>query len=141
MLSTDDIIAAARSQLGVSFKHQGRVDGKFLDCAGLAAIVAKRIGVEYNEWPGYGRIPYRGMLEFIMDSQPSLMRVYTMQPGDILLMRLAREPNHLAFYTGENIIHCYCMIGQVCEHRLDSVWRKRISGIYRFKDIGSVAAD
>jgi cell wall-associated NlpC family hydrolase len=130
---TARIIAAARSQTGVAFKHQGRNPGQFLDCAGLAAFVAQSIGVDYNEWPGYGRQPCNGLLESVLDRQPGIIRVSASQPGDMLLMRFGAEPQHLAFLTDINtIIHCYSTVGCVVEHRLDSVWVKRIARMYRF---------
>jgi len=131
----DAIIAAARSQIGVKFQHQGRVAGLALDCAGLAAYVAGQIGAEFNELPGYGRVPNNGLMESVLDGQPCLTRVYDRQPGDILLMRFSREPQHVAIFTGENIIHSYEAVGQVCEHRLDSVWEHRIVRIYRFNKV------
>jgi len=133
----DAIISAARSQIGVKFQHQGRVAGLALDCAGLAAYVAGQIGAEFNELPGYGRVPNNGLMESVLDGQPCLTRVYDRQPGDILLMRFSREPQHVAIFTGENIIHSYEAVGQVCEHRLDSVWERRIVRIYRFNGVGA----
>jgi len=140
----DDIINSARSQVGVKFMHQGRLAGQFLDCAGLVACVADQVGVEYNELPGYSRIPNNGILESVLDAQPCLTRVYDRQPGDILLMRFSKEPQHVAIFAGlsggcgyETMIHTYEAVEQVCEHRLDSVWARRIVRIYRFNDIQS----
>lgn len=128
------IIAAALSQVEIAkFRHQGRIPGQWLDCAGLIAYVADQIGADYNELPGYGRVPNNGLLESVLDNQPCLERVFDKQPGDILLMRFAKEPQHVAIFTGDTIIHSYEAVGKVCEHRLDSVWAKRIVRIYRFK--------
>lgn len=129
------IINRARSQIGVRFQHQGRCPGLALDCAGLAAYIAQSIGVEYNEWPGYGRTPHKGLLESVMNDQPCLEIVHDRKPGDILLMRFGHEPQHLAIFTGETIIHCYEAVGIVCEHILDQAWESRIVRIYRFKPI------
>lgn len=135
-LLSASIIAVARSQLNTPFKHQGRVPGLALDCAGLAAYVATELGMDFNEWPGYGRVPNNGLLQAVMDAQPCLEVVSSKQPGDILMMRVGREPQHLAVYTGDDtIIHAYEAVGKVCEHRLDSVWAKRIIRIYRFKGV------
>ncbi len=140
-LLSASIIAVARSQLGTPFKHQGRVPGLALDCAGLAAYVATELGVDFNEWPGYGRVPCNGLLQAVMDAQPCLEVVSSKQPGDILMMRVGREPQHLAVYTGDNtIIHAYEAVGKVCEHRLDHIWNKRIIRIYRFRSIPLTAS-
>ena len=134
-MTADEIINAARSQVGVKFMHQGRIAGYWLDCAGLVAFVATTIGAQYNEWYGYGRTPHNGLLELTLDSQPCLEVATVRQPGDILMMRFDTEPQHVAIFTGENIIHSYQSVGQVVEHRIDSKWAARIVKIYRFKGV------
>ena len=134
-MNAEEIIAAARSCLGTPFKHQGRIPGLALDCAGLVVAVAKSIGVECADVQGYSRSPSRGALESSMDTQPCFERVTDRQPGDVLLMRFTGEPQHLAIFTGENIIHSYMQAGKVCEHILDDVWANRIVRTYRFKGL------
>jgi len=131
-MTADDILAAARSQLGVKFRHQARVADQFLDCAGLVAYVATQLNVEFNEWPGYGRSPSQGLLQSVLDNQPCLDKVSDRQPGDVLLMRFGREPQHLAICAGATMIHSYEAVGQVCEHDLDALWISRITAVYRF---------
>ena len=46
-MSVEQILAAARAEIGTPFRHQGRVSGKALDCAGLICHVASVIGLEY----------------------------------------------------------------------------------------------
>lgn len=132
-MTADQIIGYARETLGTPFQHQGRLSGLALDCAGVAAHVATRLGVAFNEWPGYGRIPHEGLLEKVMDAQPCLVIVNDRQPGDVLLMTFERDPQHLAIYAGETIIHAYESVGRVVEHRLSNEWAKKIIKTYRFK--------
>jgi cell wall-associated NlpC family hydrolase len=136
-MTADDIIAAARSCLGTPFHHQGRIKGLALDCAGLAVSVAADLGIDYQDIQGYSRLPIRGLLQAALIDQPSLDRVETsaMAPGDILLMRFGRDPQHLAIYTGQTIIHSYASVGMVCEHDLDDEWRRRIVAVYRFRGL------
>ena len=134
-MTADDIIAAARACLGTPFVHQGRIPGVALDCAGLIVSVAGAVGAEYVDHSGYGRNPANGLLESVLDAQPFLERVFDRQPGDVLLMRFAGEPQHLAIFTGNNIIHSYESVGKVCEHRLADVWAARIVRTYRFKGV------
>ncbi|MBK7357570.1 NlpC/P60 family protein [Propionivibrio sp.] len=105
-MTADDIINAARACLGTPFRHQGRIPGVALDCAGLVVAVAKAIGADYNDVAGYGRTPYGGMLESCLCSQPGLdiSSKADRQPGDILLIRFSGDPQHLAIFTGETII-------------------------------------
>ena len=134
-MTSDDIINAAAAQIGTPFRHQGRLSGKCLDCAGLIVIIAHQLGFEYNELPGYGRIPYQGLLEAVLDSQPCLERVFEKQPGDILLIKFRTDPQHLAIFTGDTIIHSFSVVKKVCEHRFDRDWENRICRIYRFKGL------
>ncbi len=130
-----DIINAARECLDTPFKHQGRIVGKAMDCAGVIVHVAKRLGFDPIEPPAYGRAPHDGMLEFWADAQPYLERVKDMQAGDVLMMRFSKEPQHVGIFTGENIIHAYENIKKVCEHRLSDVWAARVVRVYRFNGL------
>ena len=132
-MTADDIIAAARACIGTPFRHQGRIPGVALDCAGLIVAVAESVGADYIDHPGYGRNPANGLLESVLDEQPFLERVFDRQPGDVLLMRFSGEPQHLAICAGDTLIHSYEAVGRVCEHRLASVWAARIVRTYRFK--------
>ena len=130
-----EIVAAARAELDTRFVHQGRISGVALDCAGLIVQVARSIGVSYTDVPAYGRSPHQGLLQATLDSNACIERVTDHQAGDILLMRFASEPQHLAICAGDTMIHSYLQVGKVCEHRLSAVWAARIVGVYRFKDV------
>lgn len=134
-LNTSDIIAYARECLGTPYLHQGRIVGLGLDCAGVIAHVAKRLGLKVLETQGYARTPSQGLIELAADSQDWLERVFEMQAGDVLMMRFTGDPQHVGIFTGENLIHSYLDIGRVVEHRLDTKWTARIMRIYRFKGI------
>lgn len=137
MIDPDRILAIARSYLKTPFRHQGRVPGHALDCAGLVISVAKELGVEHFDVAGYGPYPSGKALEANLDSQPCLQRIpiAERQPGDILLMRFSSDPQHLAIDAGENVIHSYELVGAAVEHRLSSSWRARIVRVYRFREI------
>lgn len=129
-IRADKIISAARECLGVPFRHQGRTMAGF-DCAGVLVHSLKKLGIDYQDQDGYSRNPQNGMLKKILDGQSKLIQVKTMQPGDILLMRITREPQHIAIFTGETIIHSYSTVGKVVEHRLSQEWKQRVKTIYR----------
>ncbi len=143
-MTRDDIISAARSEIGTPFRHQGRLSGKALDCAGLIIMVAKAIGAEYIDFTGYSRHPSDGLLESALDAQSCLDRVALadMQAGDVLLMRFNTDPQHLAIFAGhsaiyqaEGIIHAWLQARKVCEHVLTDEWRSRIVRVYRFAGV------
>ena len=142
-MSREDIVAAARALIGTPFAHQGRRPRIALACAGLVVAVADEIGIRVLDQQGYGRRPSNGMLQSAIDGQPCLLRVSPaeIQAGDVLLMRIALEPQHLAIFAGynpvcesETIIHAEIGAGKVCEHRLDDTWRSRIVRAYRFTE-------
>lgn len=134
-MTADDIIAASRETLGTPFRHQGRVLGLGLDCAGVVAHVADRLGLHYNAPTNYPRVPYHGLLEATLDAQPCLERVADMQPGDVLVMRFKADLQHLAIWTGTTMIHSYEDAGKCCEHGMDSAWRARLLRVYRFRGL------
>lgn len=137
-MNADAVISAARETVGTPFAHQGRIFCTALDCAGVAAHVATRLGIFFVDWPAYSRTPHGGLLELALDSQECLRRIPVIsdrRPGDILLMRLGRDPQHLAIFTGTTIIHAYQVIGRVCEHELSSEWIARIARVYRFRGV------
>lgn len=143
-MTSADIVAAARALIGTPFVHQGRRPRIELDCAGLVVAVANEVGVCVIDQQGYGRRPSGGMLQAALDGQMCLIRISSagMQAGDVLLMRVVRDPQHLAIFAGynpvcesETIIHAEIGAGKVCEHRLDETWRSRIVRVYRFTGV------
>lgn len=134
---TERILMAARECLGTPFRHQGRVPGVGLDCAGVAVHVARRLGLAVQDVSGYGPTPAHGQLEAALDRQPALRRVEPVdrRPGDLLVLHFGGDPQHLAVLTdGETIIHAYESVGICCEHRLSRAWASRIVRVYRFTE-------
>jgi len=143
-MSGNQILAAARAEIGTPFRHQGRVSGKALDCAGLVCHVASVIGLEYFDQQGYSRKPSQGLLESALDGQPCLVRVELddMQAGDVLLMKFNSDPQHLAIFAGwsdvyqsEGIIHAWLDAKKVAENVMTDEWRNRIVRVYRFRGV------
>lgn len=134
-MTPDAIIAAARECVGTPFIHQGRILNRALDCAGVAVHAARSVGLEVVEPAAYSRLPNAAMLEWWLNQQPFLGRATDMQPADLLLMRFTGEPQHLAVFTGDTIIHAYEAVGRVVEHRLDDKWLRRIVRVYRFRGL------
>lgn len=134
-MTATEILAAARACLGTPFLHQGRIPGVALDCAGLVVAVAAAIGADYIDQTGYGRLPIDNLLTAALDAQPCLERVADRRPGDVLVLRLGADPQHLAIAGADTLIHCWETVGSVCEHALDAKWAARIVRIYRFRGL------
>jgi cell wall-associated NlpC family hydrolase len=130
------VVLAARGMVGTPFRHQGRVPGEALDCAGLAVCAACACGLPAIDLHGYGRRPTFGELEAHLDRQPALRRVMReAQAGDLLLMCFSREPQHVAICAGETLIHAYESVGKVCEHGFTDEWKARIVRVYEFVEV------
>ena len=128
----DRIIAAARECLGINFKHQGRGEGG-IDCVGLLAYVADRLEIETNDRTDYAKNPKGTLLINALDEQKFLRRIKVrkIKTGDVLVIKIGRNPQHVAIFTGENIIHAYVKSRKVVEHILDDEWRGMIFAAYR----------
>lgn len=134
MTPQERFVAAARAAIGTPFRHQGRSLERGLDCAGLLIHAAREAGYSPVDIEAYARRPSGGLLESAIGLQPYLIPVNGRQPGDILLMRFAGDPQHLAIFTGETIIHAWAMVRKVCEHRFTPEWRARTVATFRLEN-------
>lgn len=133
MIHPEQVVDAARAWLGTPFHHQGRAIEVGVDCAGVVVGVARALGIEVEDVAGYGREPHRRLLEQQLERQ--LLRVPAPKMGDVLLMRFAADPQHVAICAGETIIHAYSSVGRCVEHRYADVWRRRTVAVYRFPGV------
>ena len=51
--------------------------------------------------------------------------------GDVLLLSIDTQPQHLAILGDRSIIHSYAPARGVVEHNLDAWWQKRIVAAFR----------
>jgi cell wall-associated NlpC family hydrolase len=131
-----DIVRIARTYLGTPFRHQGRVPGRGLDCAGVIVCAARAAGLPAYDVAAYGRLPTGDSLAHHLASAGCReIGVSEVRSGDAYLMRFETDPQHLALVTDLGILHAYAEIGRVVEHRLDVVWRRRIVAAYRLPGI------
>ncbi len=128
------LIAFARSQIGVRFKHLGRVPGKRLDCLGKIVCGLQSIGRPVKDKAAYGREPHKdGLHEGLIENLGLPVADY--RPGDVLEMRFQGDPCHVGLvgdylYGGLSLIHTSSEFGEVIEHVLDDLWRSRIAWAY-----------
>ncbi|WP_010486948.1 C40 family peptidase [Pseudomonas sp. S9] len=134
-----DVVSAAMDLLKVPFRHQGR-NKLGVDCAGVLVHCFQALGLPHFDTQGYPRTPYDGTLEKILDAQPSLKRIPVSEAreGDVLVMRIRKEPQHIAIHAGMHhgaayIIHSSEQYGVVVMHRADELWRARVIRAYRME--------
>lgn len=134
------IVELARKYKGVPFRHQGRSIITGVDCAGLVVCIIATLGYQYKEDLRYGRNAEKFTLKKEMDLHLCKIKKHEIQPGDILLMKIDRVPQHVAIVSdyvhgGLGMIHCYDRVKKVVEHRLANVWKARIVQAYEMPDL------
>lgn len=122
------VVEAARRFLDTPYHHQGRTEHG-IDCAGLVVAAYAQLGVILIDLPAYGREPWRDGLRRCVEDNFQLVDREP-EPGDILLLRVRREPQHLAIVTDRGMIHSYASVGKVVETNLGQRWIDRIVGVY-----------
>ncbi len=118
------IVWTARQWIDTPYHHQGRVKGVGCDCIGLIIGVCKEIGLIDFDFTAYDRTPDSTVM--MEELNRYCAPIDRPDPGDILVFRIKRNPQHIALKTNEGILHAYQSAGKVVEHPLDPWWTKRI---------------
>ena len=147
------IVAEARTWLGVPWRHQGWRRTTGCDCVGLVRGVGHALGLidASDENPanarfiGYSREPDPALMREALDLHLVAIERRPDRaggvgeiaaPGDVLWLRFAGEPRHLAILAeGEHVIHALESVGKVVEHRLEARWAQRCVGSWRFPGV------
>lgn len=128
----DEIVKTAREYLGTPFKHQGRLKGIGIDCAGLVICVAKELGLTTFDHQAYGHLPHAMMMQNHCDEQMTRIPIEDAKPGDVYLMAFHKEPQHLCIITDIGIIHAYAQVRRCVEHGINEMWQGRVKRAYRY---------
>lgn len=142
-MKKEQIVAIARETIGTPYAHQQRLNGVAMDCAGVPAYVATRLGMGGGDDPAnYGRAPIPQRMRGEVDKRLIRVAKADMQPGDLVWIRFRAVPTHFAIlgdyrYGGLSLIHAYNGDGvkSVVEHRMDQTWLDRIVGVWRFPGV------
>jgi NlpC/P60 family putative phage cell wall peptidase len=135
MASRPEIVAEARRWLGTPYRHQGRRLGESVDCIGLVVGVARAL--DLGDWAGvYGRQPDPAWMGRELGAHLDPIEAASVLPGDVLWLRFARSPTHLAIVTDVGMIHAYSPRKRVVEHSIDMRWRRRVHAAYAFRGVG-----
>lgn len=133
------VVAVARSMLGVRWVHQGR-SRQGIDCIGLPVLVRRELGLATLDVADYARMATSEAMIAYCRLHMQELSIEQLAPGDLLILRF--DPNrHMALVGdyplgGLSLIHAYSMAPRrVVEHRFDDVWRSRLLGAFRFPEI------
>lgn len=121
--------------IGVPYRSLGRTrDG--WDCWGCVAAYYR---AEFNiELPSYASA-YTDAAEHaetalaISQGRSLWQQVETPETGDVVLLRILREPTHVGIYVGEGFMLHVRRGANTCLERLNApFWRTRVEGFYRY---------
>lgn len=138
------ILSAARSLLGVKWRHRGRTRVG-LDCVGFPGLTYAECGVALPDRRDYGREPIWPMLRAalsdalhdpIWEGSKGACTRSLLQPADVVVMAPASQPRHVAMVGddemhGLSLIHADGLAGCVIEHGLSDMYLKQIVCIFR----------
>jgi len=140
-VTREQIAAEARTWVGTPFRHQARLKGVGVDCAGVVEHVGKTLGVV----PNVKIMPYKmspnskamraelcKFLDQITFSQVEL--------GDVLWFRIDVEGQHLGVVTGMEpmqMVHAFGRekVMKCIEQRVEGFWKQRLVGCFRYRGI------
>ncbi len=131
-----EIVNEVRTWLDTPFKHQGRLKGVACDCIGLIVGVNKKFNITDYDNLNYERSPHRDLLGAALGAHLIEVPLAQANYGDVLLMRIKHDPQHVAVLTENGtIIHSYYTAGKVIESSLNDWWWNRITNAYRFPNL------
>lgn len=126
------IVAQARSYIGVKYRHYGR--NRFgVDCCGLVLAVAADLGVSAYIPEPYSKLVDPLAMRAQLERQMILIPKEEMQPGDSILLRCAGVPQHLGIWTGPTLIHAFEVRGAVVEVTWSGYWEQRFEAAFRWR--------
>ena len=122
MTDREEIVAAARSWIGVRWQHQGRSRAGGIDCVGLLVVVAHSLGIAITDSAGYRRRQDGRQLLFQLECQLDKKFVTDWKEGDIAVFEESAFPIHVGFLAGQvgagTVIHAHARRRQVIEEPL-----------------------
>jgi cell wall-associated NlpC family hydrolase len=129
----EQMVEVARGFVAVPFYHTGR-DRHGMDCSGLILATWHQLGLTAWDFRRYA--PGGDAERLQAGLQQFCERVEAPAAGDVLLLRLGRQPIHCGLFTGEGtLIHACQDTGRVVEVPLDEHWRRRVVSVWRWRGI------
>lgn len=134
-------VVAARSWIGVPFRHQGR-SRRGVDCVGLLVQIGRALDLPHYDVTGYTRRA-QGM-GFLEHFRANLEEIALPQagPGDVLVFIESLYPCHTGVLSDlhdvPHLIHAHAGRGQVMEEPYHGEWVERVRFAFRFPSVGDL---
>lgn len=146
MTTRADLVAEAYSWIkpATPWQHNQSCKGVGSDCIGFLVGVARAFGLAHDwtrngrEFHGYSPEPDPAKLLQACKAFFDPLPLSQIEPGDILLFRLPKDPKHFGIISSVEplkIIHAFKTAERVTEMPIDAVWRKRIHSAWRYRGI------
>lgn len=138
MFTKSDVLAEARTWLGVRFKKGGR-DRQGVDCVGLLVNVGRACGVDLQDTTEYSFDPHPEKFQELVYGQTLSVPFKDIEPGCIVLLRQSVFPMHTGIISTDHhgrlaVINANLHRREVVEQPFDE-WDDLVIGIRNFKGI------
>lgn len=136
MITPDQVVRQAQTWLGTPWHHQARLKGVGVDCVGLLIGVCRELNIAIEDYQEYGRFPDGYHLAKELERQ-LIKKTSLPMPGDIMLFRISRMPQHIAICSPMGLIHAHQGVMKVVETSMPPYWDTHILGVYQLKGVQS----
>ncbi len=141
MTTVAELVAEARSWVGVPWHHQGRSRAG-VDCVGLIeCVLAATAGLPpgYRTPRNYSRLSIDDSLIEHLDRWCDRVEC---APGAVLVFRFrAGRARHVALLAGETIIHALTTARQVVEQRYGEPWVRQTIGAWSLPGVAGLTRE
>jgi len=122
MPTRQEVVAAARSWIGVRWQHQGRTRHG-IDCVGLVVVVCRELGISDYDSMAYGRDPdARKFLGHFSAGGATRINPRDVQDGDLIAFEQAGFPCHCGLastrYGARYVVHATLARRMVWEEQM-----------------------
>jgi len=126
---------ASHDYVGIPYLSHGRTRSG-VDCWGLTRLVyLEQLGIDLPTYAGaYTDAAERSEVKAAIENGRSLWtQTETPEPGDVVLLKITRDPTHVGIYVGDGFMLHVRRGANTCLERLNApFWRTRVVGYYRY---------
>lgn len=139
-VTSDLIVAEARTWLGVPWRHQGRTRAG-IDCVGLLVCVARALGLSDYDRSGYGRHAQGQAFVHHFRAAMDPIAIAAAGPGDVLVFADRAYPCHCGVLTEKHgvphLLHAHATRRKVIEEPYAGEGPAKVKFAFRFRQPGA----
>jgi cell wall-associated NlpC family hydrolase len=135
MATRAQIIAEARTWIGVRWRHQGRTR-RGVDCVGLVVLTGRACGLPIEDFTAYQRHAHGHALLDPFDAQGVAVQLSAARPGDVIIFVDRHYPCHVGILSEKAgvmaVVHAMADYGKVWETPYAGEWQRNARFAYAF---------